>query len=277
MEKVTLLVDPRSPWCFQASRWLRSIEEAGEVDLDWALFSLELVNLNDDENAEAASFVAHYGPALRTAVLVRDRFGSKEMGKFYSALGGLMWASRVPDEFASERSMYVTTVGDKTEQYRTDDRSIAELSETALVEIGRNADLVQEAMADPATWTAVVDETRRWADTIEAFGVPTLIFHDHEDAAVFGPVLMSKPGEAESKELWENLTWLVGTGYFFELKKARDPKQLRVDLPNGVDRTATRVELLREARPLVADKDGSFAGHSQDWMIAHLVEEHASN
>ena len=47
-EPVRFHLDPRCPWCWQTSRWAVRLEELGEIELDWGVFSLELVNLPDD-------------------------------------------------------------------------------------------------------------------------------------------------------------------------------------------------------------------------------------
>lgn len=44
MERIRFYFDPRCPWCYLTSRWASRLEELGEVSIDWALFSLEVVN-----------------------------------------------------------------------------------------------------------------------------------------------------------------------------------------------------------------------------------------
>ena len=40
--RICFYFEPICPWCHQTSRWARRLEELGVVDIDWALFSLEL-------------------------------------------------------------------------------------------------------------------------------------------------------------------------------------------------------------------------------------------
>jgi hypothetical protein len=47
MEVVKFHFDPICPWCYQTSRWAKRLEQLGEIELDWGLFSLEVVNLEE--------------------------------------------------------------------------------------------------------------------------------------------------------------------------------------------------------------------------------------
>src|ERR1700688_1058474 len=89
LEHVKFHFDPRCPWCYQTSRWARRLEELGEIELEWGVFSLEVVNLK--EGMDRREFDARSGPALRTAVTIRDSLGAKAIGPFYAALGRRVW------------------------------------------------------------------------------------------------------------------------------------------------------------------------------------------
>ena len=71
MDHVKFYFDPRCPWCYQTSRWANRLEQLGEIELDWGVFSLEVANLPEGEDPRQLEAVS--GPALRTAVTIRDR------------------------------------------------------------------------------------------------------------------------------------------------------------------------------------------------------------
>jgi predicted DsbA family dithiol-disulfide isomerase len=73
-EQVRFHFDPLCPWCYVTSLWVHRLVELGEVEVDWALFSLELANAEDEALREQKGH-ARSGPALRTAVVVRDTSG----------------------------------------------------------------------------------------------------------------------------------------------------------------------------------------------------------
>ena len=85
MDAVRFHFDPICPWCYQTSRWAKRVEQLGEIELDWGLFSLEVVNLKD--GADPRELQARSGPALRTATLIRERMGGAAIGPFYTAPG----------------------------------------------------------------------------------------------------------------------------------------------------------------------------------------------
>lgn len=238
MERVTFLFDPRSPWCYQTSRWVRRLEALGELTLGWGVLSLEVRNLADGE--DPAAYDAEYGPALRVAVALRASHGGQAVGDFYRELGALMWES-----------------GDGPPA-----PPVAELSAKALGALGIAADYVDTVLADPATWTAVLAEHRGWVER-RAFGVPTLVFGD---TPVFGPVLRAMPdGDEACLELWRHVRGIIDNGYIYELKKAK-PLSLRADLPAAVWRADLRVADMRAARAMMGP-GGEHEQSSLEWTM----------
>lgn len=242
MRHVTFLFDPRSPWCYQTSRWVRRLEALGEVTLGWGALSLEVVNLAAGEDPSA--YNAEYGPALRIAVALRSSHGEGAMGTFYRELGALLWE----------------------DPSRTDE-SVAELSARALSRMDVEPAYAGRVLADPATWTAVIDEHRGWVERLRAFGVPTLVLERNgAETAVFGPVLRAMPeDDAACLELWEHVRGVIDNGFIYELKKAK-PLSLRADLPAAVWRADRRVAAMREARALMTH-GGPYEHSSLEWTM----------
>jgi len=84
-EPVRFYFDPICPWCYQTSRWIRRLAELGLVNVDWAVFSLEMANAGDQEMT--AKRHERSECALRTVIAVRERHGRKAVGAFYAQLG----------------------------------------------------------------------------------------------------------------------------------------------------------------------------------------------
>jgi hypothetical protein len=248
--RITVVFDVRSPWCYQTSRWLRRLAELGEVVLDWGVFSLEVVNLHADEDPEA--YPAEYGPALRVARVLRENHGQEAIGRFYAAIGGLMWEAPAPAEaLPGHRGPSVT-----------------ELSRRAVAAIGLDPALVDETTADPATWTAVLDEHRRWVDEFHVFGVPTMII---DGVAHFGPVLRSLPDDETTVQLWRHVHGVIGYSTIFELKRFKARSE-RADLPGAVWRANVRVSDMRRARELMVP-GGPHETASLEWAMATVRAE----
>jgi 2-hydroxychromene-2-carboxylate isomerase len=245
---VTLLFDVRSPWCYQTSRWLRRLAALGEVSLSWGVFSLEVVNLHADE--DPAAYDAEYGPALRVALALREEHGPQAIGDFYAAFGARMWETPAPDGAAPLPD-------------------VPELTRQALADIGIDPGYADKVLADEGTWTAVLDEHRRWADR-RVFGVPTLLFGGGDSAGhvVFGPVLQALPSDDDGIALWRHVRGLAALGTVFELKRFKS-LQSRADLPNAVPRANLRVADMRAARALMGP-GGPYAGASLEWAMSQV-------
>jgi hypothetical protein len=208
MDKVKFHFDPRCPWCYQTSRWIRRLEELGEVEADWGIFSLEVVNLEAGKDPRQIDAVS--GPALRTAIVIRDNFGSKAIGPFYAALGKRIWETVPPAE-------------DQLQAVRE-----------SLEEAGLDPSLVDKAMADESTWDAVLAEHNELIANTRSFGVPTIVF---EGLAIFGPVISELPTDDDGVELWKHVSWLARYENFSELKRDRTIKN---DLPAALWRARQR-------------------------------------
>ena len=211
METVKFHFDPRCPWCYQTSRWAKRLEQLGEIELDWGVFSLEVVNL--PEGADPREIDAVSGPALRTAIAIRDTEGSRAIGPFYTALGRRMWEQPPPptDMPAAVRE--------------------------SVQEAGLDPSLVDKALADPSTWLAVLDEHNAFLERTRSFGVPTIVLDGGEGPAIFGPVIVELPSDEDAVELWRHTSWLVRYGNFAELKRTRTRQ---ADLPSMDWRTEQR-------------------------------------
>jgi len=188
----------------------------GEIEADWGIFSLEVVNLEAGKDPREIDAVS--GPALRTSIAIRDNFGSKAIGPFYAALGKRIWEQAPPAE-----DMLVAV-------------------RESLEEAGLDPALCDKAMADPSTWDEVLAEHNELIANTRSFGVPTIVLDD--GSAIFGPVISQLPSDDDGVELWKHVSWLVRYENFSEVKRDRTIKN---DLPAALWRARQR-ELEAEAQ-----------------------------
>src|SRR5207248_2944325 len=172
-------------------------EALGEIELDWGVFSLEVVNL--EEGKDPRVLEATGSPALRTAVVIEREHGSRAIGPYYTALGRRQFETVPPPS----------------------DPVVA--ARESLEEAGLEPALCDKALADPSTWQVVVDETARLIEKIGKLGVPTIVLDGGEGPAIFGPVVSSLPSDEDAVELWRHTSWLVRYSNFGELKRNREP------------------------------------------------------
>ena len=195
MDTVRFHFDPICPWCYQTSRWAKRLEQLDEIKLDWGLFSLEVVNLAGE--SDPRQLVARSGPALRTATLIRARKGGAAIGSFYTALGQRIWEHSPPEQ------------------------DMATAVRAALEEIGLDPTWCEEALSDPSTWEAVLDEHRELVERTRSFGVPTIVLDGGNGPAIFGPVISTLPSDDDAVALWHHVSWLARDDNFSELKRDR--------------------------------------------------------
>jgi len=193
-EPVRFYFDPRCPWCYQTSRWMRQLERLGEVTLSWGMFSLDIAN--SDQDPASLKDSANGALALRTIVAVRDTEGDKAVGRFYEVLGE---AIHQRGEDAADRAVVAQ----------------------ALDQIGISEALIDKALGDDATWEAVCREHAELVERTRSFGVPTIALDDGDGPAIFGPVISEVPNDDDAVELWRHVSWLTRYENFSELKRER--------------------------------------------------------
>lgn len=192
-EPVRFSFDPLCPWCYQTSRWVNRLVELGEVEVDWGVFSLEVVNAEDGADVRDT---ARAGLALRTVVTVREVAGAEGVGRFYATLGAAV----------HER-------GEAVE----DPAVVAAALTAAELDPG----LAERAAADEETWETVLAEHHALVERTRSFGVPTITLDGGDGPSIFGPVISEVPTDADAVELWRHVAWLTRYESFSELKRDR--------------------------------------------------------
>jgi 2-hydroxychromene-2-carboxylate isomerase len=200
MQEVTFFFDPGCPWCYQTSKWVKRLEAAGELALDYGVFSLQVLNLEDGK--DPLELEPTGSPQLRTAVLIAARQGSKAIGPYYTELG--------------KRTF------ERSERTSRDPEQVHATIRGSLTAGGLDPGLLDDALADPKTWSTVVEETQRLHDIVGDVGVPTIVLDGGEGPAIFGPVIVDQPSDRDAIELWHHVEWLTRYGNFAELKRKRN-------------------------------------------------------
>jgi predicted DsbA family dithiol-disulfide isomerase len=219
-EQIRFYFDPLCPWCYQTSRWARRLDELGVVDVEWRVFSLAIVNRGDEGRADPDMWS---GPALRTAIAVRNSNGNASVGAFYKALSD--------------------AVHQRGE--RADDHAVLEAS---LREAGLSPELLEQALADPTTWDAVQREHDEAVAEHEVFGVPTIVLDGGKGPQLFGPVITEVPDDSDSIELWQHFAWMARNPNFAEVKRERLPLDLESVHKHERERAARERE--KQAQPV---------------------------
>src|SRR3989337_778547 len=77
--------DPRCPWAWESSKWIREVAGVRDIEIEWAFFSLQ--EQNKPETCPLRDPEARGTAALRTLALVRRTEGNDGAGSLYEAIG----------------------------------------------------------------------------------------------------------------------------------------------------------------------------------------------
>ena len=192
-EQIDLWVDPACPWAWITSRWLLEVTQVRDVNVDFHVMSLAVLNEGRDLPEEYVEFMQKAWAPARVLIAAEERHGNQVVEPLYSAMG-----TRI--HLGGEKNT---------------DKVIAE----SLADVGLEADLAN------AAWVEEFDEALRKShhagmDPV-GYEVGTPVIHVGE-IAIFGPVVTPAPRGEAAGRLWDGVLLVAGPEGFFELKRSRD-------------------------------------------------------
>lgn len=184
--------DPSCPWAWMTSRWLGEAATLRNLEVDWHVMSLAVLNENNEVTEEYAAFLPRALRYTRLIAAVAERSGRESVKPLYDALGARIHPGA-----------------------RTDtDAIIAE----SLAEVGLPASLA--AFADTDEHDAQMRASH--FDAIERVGqdvgTPVIAVGGY---AFFGPVISPAPTGEQAARLWDGVVALASYDGFFEIKRSR--------------------------------------------------------
>ena len=183
--------DPMCPFAYQTSLWIRDVRDQTGLEVTWRFFSLEEVNRVEGKKHPWEREWSYGWSLMRIGALLRRRDPAL-LDRWYAVIGHELH-----------------TLGGKPHD--------PEVARRLLTDIGVDAALLDQALADPSTHDDVRADHQRVVDA-GGYGVPTLFL---DGQCLFGPVLVDPPTGADALRLWDVVTGMAALPHVYELQRPK--------------------------------------------------------
>lgn len=198
---VDMWFDPICPWAWLTSRWLLEVEKVRQIDIQFHVMSLSMLNEGRDLSEKYRKLMDDGWAPVRICIAAEQAYGPQVLRDLYTALGNRIHPGK------QERG--------------------PELYQAALAEAGLDPDLA--AAGGSTEYDAALRASHEAGMKPVGLDVGTPVIHapgpdGGDKIAFFGPVITPAPkGEAAGK-LWDGVLLVASTPGFYEIKRTRDAR-----------------------------------------------------